>query len=43
VVPGLSNAAEVQILSGIDPQDRVIVEGNSFLEEGQRIEVLEGQ
>lgn len=43
VVPGLSNSAEVQILSGIDPQDRVIVEGNSFLEEGQRIEVLEGQ
>ena len=43
VVPGLSNAAEVQILSGIDPQDRVIVEGNYFLEEGQRIEVLEGQ
>jgi HlyD family secretion protein len=43
VVPGLSNAAEVQILSGIDPQDRVIVEGNSFLEEGQRIGVLEGQ
>ena len=40
VVPGLSSAAEVQILSGIDPEDRVIVEGNSFLEEGQRIEVL---
>lgn len=43
VVPGLSDAAEVQVLSGIDPQDRVIVEGNSFLEEGQRIEVLEGR
>jgi HlyD family secretion protein len=43
VVPGLSSAAEVQILSGIDPEDRVIVEGNSFLEEGQRIGVLEKQ
>jgi HlyD family secretion protein len=41
VVPGLTNAAEVQILSGIDPEDRVIVEGNSFLEEGQSIGVLE--
>ena len=43
VVPGLSGAAEVQILSGIDVQDRVIVEGNSFLEEGQPIWVLEEQ
>jgi multidrug efflux pump subunit AcrA (membrane-fusion protein) len=43
VVPGLSDAAEVQILSGIDLQDRVIVEGNSFLEDGQPIGVLEGQ
>ena len=43
VVPGLSNAAEVQIVSGIDAEDRVIVEGNSFLEEGQRIGILEGQ
>jgi HlyD family secretion protein len=43
VVPGLPGATEVQILSGIDPQDRVIVEGNSFLEEGQRVGVLEEQ
>jgi HlyD family secretion protein len=43
VMPGLSRAAEVQILSGIDPQDRVIVEGNSFLEDGQPIGVLDGQ
>jgi RND family efflux transporter MFP subunit len=41
VVPGLSNAAEAQILSGIDPGDPVVVEGNSFLEEGQPIEILE--
>lgn len=41
VVTGLSGAAEVQILSGIDLQDRVIVEGNSFLEDGQAIGVLE--
>jgi len=43
VVPGLSSAAQVQVLSGIDPEDRVIVEGNSFLEEGQRIGVVEQQ
>lgn len=43
VVTGLSGAAEVQILSGIDLQDRVIVEGNSFLEDGQAIGVLEQQ
>ena len=43
VVTGLSNAAEVQIVSGIDTEDRVIVEGNSFLEEGQSIGILEGQ
>ena len=43
VVPGLSNAGEVQILSGIDPGDNVIVEGNTFLEQGQRIGVLEGE
>ncbi len=43
VVPGLTSAAEVQILSGIDSQDLVIVEGNSFLEEGQPIGVLEEQ
>jgi multidrug efflux pump subunit AcrA (membrane-fusion protein) len=43
VVTGLSDAAEVQILSGIDLQDRVIVEGNSFLEDGQTIGVLEQQ
>jgi hypothetical protein len=42
-VTGLSDAAEVQILSGIDLQDRVIVEGNSFLEDGQPIGVLEQQ
>jgi RND family efflux transporter MFP subunit len=41
VVIGLSNAAEVQILSGIDPQERIIVEGNAFLEEGQSIGILE--
>jgi len=43
VVSGLSNAREVQILSGIEAQQRVIVEGNTFLENGQRIEVSEGQ
>jgi HlyD family secretion protein len=43
VVPGLSSATEVQILSGIDLRDRVIVEGNSFLEEGQPIGVVENQ
>jgi RND family efflux transporter MFP subunit len=43
VVPGLSDAAKVQILSGIDLQDRLIVEGNSFLEDGQPIEVSEEQ
>jgi HlyD family secretion protein len=43
VVPGLSDANEVQILSGIDPGDNVIVEGNTFLEHGQRISVLEGE
>jgi RND family efflux transporter MFP subunit len=43
VVLGLSDAAEVQILSGIDPQDRVIIEGNAFLEDGQPIAVLEGK
>jgi HlyD family secretion protein len=43
VVTGLSNAAEVQIASGIEAEDRVIVEGNSFLEEGQPIGILEGQ
>ena len=43
VVPGLSDAAEVQILSGVDLQDRVIVEGNSFLENGQPIGVVEEQ
>ena len=43
VVPGLSSAGEVQILSGIDPGDNVIVEGNTFLEQGQRIGVLEGE
>jgi len=43
VVPGLSAAGEVQILSGIDPGDNVIVEGNTFLEQGQRIGVLEGE
>jgi RND family efflux transporter MFP subunit len=41
VVPGLSNPAEVQIVSGIGPNDPVIVEGNSFLEDGQRIGVPE--
>jgi RND family efflux transporter MFP subunit len=43
VVTGLSGAAEVQILSGIDLKDRVVVEGNSFLEDGQPIGVLEQQ
>ena len=40
---GLSSATEVQILSGIDLRDRVIVEGNSFLEEGQPLGVVENQ
>ena len=43
VVQGLSGAAEVQILSGLDLQDRVIVEGNSFLEDGQPVWVFEEQ
>jgi RND family efflux transporter MFP subunit len=43
VVTGLSNFREVQILSGIDAGQRVIVEGNSFLEDGQPIGVLEGR
>jgi membrane fusion protein (multidrug efflux system) len=43
VMIGLTSAAEVQVLSGIDPDDRVIVEGNTFLEEGQRIGVLGAQ
>ena len=43
VVAGLSGANEVQILSGIGPEDRLIVEGNSFLEDGQSIGVLETQ
>lgn len=43
IVPGLAGAAEVQILSGIDPGDEVIVEGNTFLEHGQRISVLDGE
>jgi HlyD family secretion protein len=43
VEPGLLGTTEVQILSGIDPRDRVIVEGNSFLEDGQPIGVMEGR
>lgn len=43
IVKGLAGAAEVQILSGIDPGDEVIVEGNTFLEHGQRISVLDGE
>ncbi|UCF98580.1 MAG: efflux RND transporter periplasmic adaptor subunit [Spirochaetaceae bacterium] len=43
VIPGLAEAAEVQILSGVDPKDEVIVEGNTFLETGQRIDILENE
>jgi RND family efflux transporter MFP subunit len=43
VISGLTSATEVQILSGIDPKERVIVEGNTFLEDGQPIGVLEEQ
>jgi multidrug efflux pump subunit AcrA (membrane-fusion protein) len=43
VVPGLSTAAEVQIISGLGPEEEVIVEGNAFLEEGQPIGILEGR
>jgi multidrug efflux pump subunit AcrA (membrane-fusion protein) len=43
VTLGLTSVSEVQVLSGIDPDDLVIVDGNSFLEEGQRIGLMEGQ
>jgi RND family efflux transporter MFP subunit len=43
VIPGLANATEVQILSGIGPKEMVIVEGNTFLEDGQPIGVVEEQ
>lgn len=43
VTLGITNPQEVQVLSGLEPQDRVIVEGNIFLEDGQRITVLRGE
>jgi membrane fusion protein (multidrug efflux system) len=38
---GISNPGEVQILSGLSAQERIIVEGNAFLEDGQLVRILE--
>jgi multidrug efflux pump subunit AcrA (membrane-fusion protein) len=34
---GLSRGEEVQILSGLEPGESVVVEGNAFLEDGQAV------
>jgi len=38
---GIASPGEVQIVSGIDPGEQVIVEGNAFLENGQWIQIVE--
>jgi HlyD family secretion protein len=40
VQPGLSASGEVEILDGLAPGERVVVQGNVFLEDGQPVRVL---
>lgn len=41
VVPGISSNGYTQILEGITPEDRIIIEGNSFLEDGQEVSLIQ--
>lgn len=40
---GLASADRVEILSGLDPGDRVVVQGGSLLSEGARLQVVNGE
>ncbi|RKX78044.1 MAG: hypothetical protein DRP87_07405 [Spirochaetes bacterium] len=41
VETGLRSGDVIQIVSGVDPDERIIVEGNAFLEDGQEVRVVE--
>ena len=38
---GISNENDVQILSGLSETDEIVYQGNSFLEDGQKVKIVE--
>ena len=40
VILGLRSDGYVEILDGLDPADRIVFDGNAFLEDGQRLRVI---
>jgi multidrug efflux pump subunit AcrA (membrane-fusion protein) len=41
IVPGIRAQEEVEVLQGLSDGERIVVEGNAFLEEGQRVTARE--